>query len=219
MFRSRAASPNAPQACYLNHPRRQESTIHNDRSVAPEGARDLASVTARSFGDGDTQDGALLRRMLEDSRSRVRAAGLSALARLDRAAARCAAIEVLDAGVTGRVAQVAADVLREGVPSRAESDVLARVALDASRPDGCRFRALSLLRPTGWLHLAVLLEADEQAGDSDLRRRLRTEITRSDGARLARAPAHELRARIERLLPTMDADRRRWIESLLRSSR
>lgn len=81
----------------------------------------------------DARDTDLFAGMLDDPRSRVRAAGLRALARVDRSTGRRAAIEVLDAGATGRVTWAAAQVLRVGVPSSAENVVLARVALDSSR--------------------------------------------------------------------------------------
>jgi hypothetical protein len=109
-------------------------------------------------------------------------------------------------------------VLRDGVPNAAEAQVLARVALDASRSAGQRFRALALIRPAPWLHLAVLLEADEQAADNDVRERLRAEINDWSGARVTRAPDDQLRARIERLLPSVDAEKGRWIEFVLRTS-
>lgn len=166
----------------------------------------------------DAQDADLFVEMLDDPRSRVRAAGLRALARVDRPTGRRAAIEALETGAAGRVMWAAAQVLGDGVPSNAENAVLARVALDPSQSAGQRFRALSLLRPSRWLHLAVLLEAHEQEKDEGARRRLRAEIMGWSGTRITRAPNPEIRARIDRLLPMVDAEKRRWIEFVLRTS-
>ncbi len=41
--------------CDFDESRRQESPIHNYRSVAPDRSRELTSLTIRSFGDGDMQ--------------------------------------------------------------------------------------------------------------------------------------------------------------------
>jgi hypothetical protein len=157
--------------------------------------------------------------MLTDSRGRVRAAGLKALARVHRQAGREAALSALDAGQGGRVAWAAAEVLRDGVPRECEADVLARVALDEARAPGQRFRAMALLRPVRWFHLAVVLEAHEQAGNDEFHARLRGERNTWNGSRLTRAPDPEIRRRIERLLPTLDDHRRQWIEFVLRTSR
>ena len=167
---------------------------------------------------GDPRDTGLFAQMLDDPRSRVRAAGLRALARVDRLAGRQAAIDAIAAGATGRPGRAAAEVLREGVPSSSEGVVFERLALDESRPVGERLRALSLLTPSRWLHLAVLLEAEESAAAPELRVTLRAEIAGWSGARVRRAPTAPVRARIERLLPGLDPGRRRWIEFVLRTS-
>ena len=155
----------------------------------------------------------LVAQLLADPRARVRAAALRALARVDRLAGRRAAI---DAGASGRVRRAVAQALRRGAPSRAEAAALERIALDDSRPFEHRLSALSMLAPVRWLRLAVLLEVQERATDPAVRTRLRAEIA---GWSAARAPRQPVRARIERLLPTLDADARRWIEFVLRTSR
>jgi len=184
-------------------------------TTAPQDA--LAQIALAEIGD--PRDVALFDRMLDDPRSRVHAAGLRGLARVDRPAGRRAAIDALDSSAAGRVRWAAAEVLRQGVPTRAETEVLARIALDTSRAPGHRLSAMSLLRRVRWLHLTVLLEAsDQNEDDENFRRRLHKEIAGWSGARVARAPADELRARIERLLPTIDARKRQWIEFVLRTS-
>jgi hypothetical protein len=190
-------------------------SVYLDRLAAqPRDALALVALGEMS----DAQDVDVFQGMLTDSRARVRAAGLRALARVDRPAGRRAALEALDAGQAGRVAWAAAEVLRDGVPSTDEAHVLARVALDASRSAGQRFRALSLIRPMRWLHLAVMLEAHEQTTVEEVRLRLRGELNAWNGSRLTRAPDVAIRARIERLLPALDAEKRRWVEFVLRTS-
>jgi hypothetical protein len=176
----------------------------------------IALVALAEIADARDRDRFLA--MLDDPRTPVQAAGLRALARVDHPAGRRAAIEALDGGATGRVTWAAAQVLRDGSPTRAEQEVLARVALDLTRSAGQRFRALSMLRQARWLHLAVLLEAHAQEPQEDARRRLWGEIKGWSGARVARAPSDELRARIERFLPAVDAGKRDWIEFVLRTS-
>ena len=166
----------------------------------------------------DARDADLFVEMLADARSRVRAAGLRGLGRVDREAGRSAAIDAIEAGATGKVGRAAADVLRGGALTSSEAQVLSRVALDVSRPPARRFSALSLLRRARWLQLAVLLECHAQATDDGVRRRLRAEIDGWSGARTTRGPAEDLRRRIERLLPSVDAETRRWIEFVLRTS-
>lgn len=168
---------------------------------------------------GDPRDAYLFTGMLSDPRSRVRAAGLRGLVRVDRDGARSAAIDVLASDSAGRLARVAASVLGDGVPTATEVEILERVALDPSRPDGQRLRAMSLLRPSRWLHLAVLLEAQQQASEIGTQARLGAELRAWSGARIGRAPDGRLRGRIERVLPTLDANRRRSIEFILRTSR
>jgi len=182
--------------------------------AAPDDALALVALAEIS----DPQDVEVLRTMVTDPRARVRAAGLRGLARVDRGAGRSVALDAIDAGQAGRVARAAAEVLRDGVPSSEEAQALARVALDPSRSVGQRFRALSLIRPARWLHLAVMLEAHEQAADDEVRERLRAEINGWSGARVTRAPDAHLRARIERLLPSLEPEQRRWVEFVLRTS-
>ena len=169
---------------------------------------------------GDPGDEALFRHMLEDDRSRVHAAGLRALARVDRLAGRRAALTALTDGVTGRTAWTAASILRDGTPSEEEISAISQIALDHHRTSAQRFRSLSLLRPAHWPHLAVLLEARDEAEDDNERRRLDTEIQlwlRSSW-RISRRPAAGLLQRIELLLPTVDSRARREIEFVLRTS-
>jgi hypothetical protein len=143
---------------------------------------------------------------------------LRALAGIDRPAARRRAVEAILACPVGRLARAAATVLRDGVPSADEARALAEVA--ACAPPAGRFRALGLLRPLRWLHLALLLEWYEAPEDESLRRRLHAEIgtwTATSG-RITRPPEPSVRARIERLLPLLDAQTRRSIEFVLRTS-
>lgn len=168
----------------------------------------------------DPADVDLFRQMLVDGRSRVRAAGLRALAHVDRPGGRRAAVEALRAGVTGRVAWAAADVLRDGSPSATEVAVIASVARDTRRTIGQRLSAISLLRPARWEHLAALLEARAAADDEGLARRLDGEIRTwlATSGRHAHGPNAELRARIEALIAPLDAQSRREIEFVLRTS-
>jgi hypothetical protein len=182
--------------------------------------RDALALTALAeMADG--RDADLFRRMLSDGRSRVRAAALRALARVDRPAARRAAVEALGAGVTGRVTWAAADVLGDRAPSEPLVEVLVRIALDVSRTPGQRFRVLSMLRPARWAHLAALLEVRNASHDHDFRRRLDMEVRAwvDSSRRIGRAPDADLRARIERMLPTLDAKDQREIAFVLRTAR
>jgi len=158
--------------------------------------------------------------MLADDRSRVRAAGLRGLARVDQSAGRRAAVQALRHNPTGRITWAAADVLREGAPNGTEIDVLSEIAVDTTRTPGQRFRVLALLRPARWTHMSVLLEARDAADDERVRRRLdlevRTWVWRS--GRISRGPRIAVRARIERHLPTLHADVRREVEFVLRTS-
>src|SRR4051794_29686917 len=152
--------------------------------------------------------GELVPGTLDDPRSRVRVAGLRALARVDRPAARRQAVAELRAG---RIVWPATDVLREGGLSEEEIDALTGVALDRERSDGQRLRALGLLRSTGWRHLRVLLEARAAEPPGELRRRLdalahgwpRIGITSR------RRPEGADRARLHELLLGLDARVRR----------
>ena len=114
----------------------------------------------------------------------------------------------------------AAAVLREGAPSDREAAVLGRLALDSGTTPGRRFRALALLRPRRWLHLAVLLEARAATDDDAVRWRLDAEV--ATWVRLSRTigrgPDPVLRARIERRLPAVAPHARSEIEFVLRTS-
>ena len=178
----------------------------------------IALIALAELGDPDDEQ--LFHRMLEDQRTRVRAAGLRALARVDRAGARRAALEALTSGVTGRINRTAANILRDGIPSENEISAISRIALDESRTPGQRIRSVSLLRSARWPHLAVLLQAREMAEDHNVRRRLDTEIRGWVGSstRITRRPNPRLRERIEQLLPTLDAGIRREIEFVLKTS-
>lgn len=182
--------------------------------------KDAVALTALAEM-GDPQDGELFRRMVADARSRVRAAGLRGLARVDRPAGRRAAIDVLAEGAAGRLTWAPAHVLRDGTPNEEEARVLARLARDPSRTTGQRFRLLALLRPLRWLHLAVLLEALAEPQDSHLRRRHTTELSAwiATSRRIGRAPDDHLRARIEEFLPALDPGCRQQIEFVPRTSR
>lgn len=169
---------------------------------------------------GDERDRDLFRRMLADERTRIRAAGLRGLTRVDRPAGRLAALEALTSTVTGRITWTAANILRDGTPSGEEISAISWIALDRTRTASQRFRCLSLLRAARWPHLAVLLEARETAEDENVRRRLDTEIRSwvASSGRISRGPDPDLRERIERQLPAVSDGMRREIEFVLRTS-
>ena len=168
---------------------------------------------------GDERDAGRFRDMLGDERIRVRAAGLRAIARIDRPAARAAAVDALRAGASGRMLRAAADVLRAQPPSASEIEALVPVALDPERPLSQRLRALSLLRPSRWIHLATLLQARAEASIA-ARPHLDPEVDawiRGSG-RIGRGPSAEVRQQIEQRLPDLAAERRRRIEFVLRTA-
>lgn len=169
---------------------------------------------------GDQRDEELFRRMLADERTRIRAAGLRGLARVDRPAGRRAALEALTSTATGRITWTAANILRDGTLSGEEISAISRIARDRTRTASQRFRCLSLLRPARWPHLAILLEARETADQENERRRLDTEIRSwvSSSGRISRGPGPDLRERIERQLPAVNDGMRREIEFVLRTS-
>jgi hypothetical protein len=169
---------------------------------------------------GGPRDEELFHRMLWDQRARVRAAGLRALAQVDRPAGRRAALEALSGGVTGRVSRTAANILRDGTPSEAEISIISRIALDRTKTPGQRFRSLSLLRAARWPYLAVMLESREMAEDENVRRRLDAEIRAWVGSsgRISHGPDTGPRERIKRLLPTVGDGVRQKIEFVLRTS-
>ena len=169
---------------------------------------------------GDERDRDLFRRMLADERTRIRAAGLRGLTRVDRPAGRRAALEALTSTVTGRITWTAANILRDGTPSGDEISAISRIALDRTRTASQRFRCLALLRAARWPHLAVLLEARETAEDENVGRRLDTEIRSwvASSGRISRGPDPDLRERIERQLPAVSDGMRQEIEFVLRTS-
>ncbi len=158
--------------------------------------------------------------MVSDTRTRIAAAGLRALARVDERAGRAAAVDALRNRPVGRVTWAAADVLRGSTPGRDEAEALAAVARDPQRPIGHRFRALSLLRPLRWLHLIVLLEIRAGEKAPRVRRRLDMEVDAwlQLSGRIGRGPNNELAPRLSRLLPSVDEGRRERIEFILRTS-
>jgi hypothetical protein len=101
---------------------------------------------------GDQRDEDLFRSMLGDERTRIRAAGLRGLARVDRPAGRRAALDALTSAVAGRITWTAANILRDGTPSGDEITAISRIALAGTRTTSQRFRSLSLLRSARWPH-------------------------------------------------------------------
>lgn len=168
----------------------------------------------------DARDADVFRRMLTDPRSRIRAAGLRALARTDQVEARAAALDALRGFSTGRVTWAAADVLRDGAPSSVEANQLAALALEDRRTPGQRFRILSILRPAGWLHLATVLKLLRAAQDDPVRQRLLMEVDawRRLNSHTTRGPGPTLREDILVGLGVLDERRRQSIEFLLRTS-
>lgn len=160
------------------------------------------------------------RRMLTNPRSRIRAAGLRALSRLDSAEGRTAALNALREGSTGRVTWAAADVLRDGAPNGAEAAALAEMALHPQRTDGQRFRILSILRPAPWLHLDTLLNLLQQTSNYDVRWRLTTEFDAwiRLSRRIARGPDPALRSSLESRLDVLDERQREAVLFVLRTS-
>ena len=181
-------------------------------------ARDAIGLTALAE-IGSADDAPVFRGMLADPRVRIRAAGLRALARVDEPAGRDAALAALRGGEGGRMLWAAADVLRSRSPSPAEIAALEPIALDRARPAGQRLRALSLLRPSRWVHLAALLDVRSDAADEALLARLEQEINAwiAGSGRIGRAPPHELRQRIESRLPMLGTAQQRSIDWVLRT--
>jgi len=181
-----------------------------------EQPRDRIALTALAE-IGDAQDADLFRELLADERPRIRAAGLRALARVDQATARAAAVDALRTGASGRVVTAATDVLREGSLGGAELEAVVTIALDRSRPSSHRFRT----RRNRWHHLAVVLEARAAEGDGDVRALLDHAVLAWIAAsrRIGRGPDPAIRGRVERLLDTLGAERRREIDFVLRTTR
>jgi hypothetical protein len=170
---------------------------------------------------GHAADDAVVVGALEDPRSAVRVAALKAVARRDPAAAKAAALAELDGGREGRVVgRAAALVLRAAALRDDDLARLEAIALDAGRPAGARLRALALLRPARWRHLAAALQARAVAEEplrGVLDDELRTWI--ADSSRVARGPDAPRREAIEALLPGLDETPRRSIAFVLRTAR
>jgi hypothetical protein len=165
----------------------------------------------------DPRDADRFREALGDPRTRIRAGALRALGRVDRPAARAAAMRALESDASGRVQRTAADVLRDGGLSTDETRRLQRVALDGAVAPGLRFRALALLRPERWTQLAVLLERraeepEHELLDDELRRWLHASV------HMGRGPEPALRDRVTRLLPALDEQSRTRIEFIFRTT-
>jgi hypothetical protein len=178
----------------------------------------IALIALAELGDED--DGDLFLGMLQDRRCRIRAAGLRALAKVNRPIGRREALRVLSGPLDGRLTWTAINVLRGGTLSHEEINVISGIVLEAARPASQRLQALSILRPLRWEHLAVMLEAKNGAEGDDIAGRLDTEIEswiRLSG-RTSRGPNPEQRSRIDGLLPTLSDKQRREIEFILRTS-
>ncbi len=181
---------------------------------------DRAALTALAEL-ADVRDAGLFAEMLGDERMRVRAAGLRALARVDEAAARRAALDALRAGTPGRMSRAAADVLRGRPLGEPEKAVAAAIALDPARPARQRLRALNLLRTDRWMHLAVALEARATTDDPAVRAELDHVVAgwASRTAAVGRAPTPDVRSRIDRHLDTLAPGDRATIAFVLRTAR
>lgn len=168
---------------------------------------------------GDSADEWLLPEALDDDRARVRAAALKAVARLNAAAAREAAVEELVTGRSGRGMRAAAFVLRAASLSEHDLQRLEDVGLDAQRPAGQRLRALALLRPSRWRHLAAVLQARRTA-PPPLRDVLDEELRMwtAKSSHIARGPDECRRETIVALLPDLDPAARRTIDFVLRTT-
>ena len=155
---------------------------------------------------GNEPDEELFRSMLEDPCTRIRAAGLRGLARVDGIAARRAALQALTGALTGRITRTAANILRDGTLTAEEITAISRIALDHTRAASQRFRSLSLLRAAPWPHLSVLLEARAMTKDGKARRQLDVELRYwlASSGRISRGPDPALRERIERQLPNIE---------------
>jgi hypothetical protein len=168
---------------------------------------------------GDPADRALLVAALDDPRARVRAAALRATARLAPAAARAAALVALEAGRGGREGCAATAVLRAAAPSGADLARLEAVALGVERPDGLRLRALALMRPAHWPHLAALLRM-RRAAPPALRAGLDRDLALwlASSGHVRRGPDERSRATIRAHLDDLGARERQALEFVLRTA-
>jgi hypothetical protein len=157
---------------------------------------------------------------VSDARPRVRAAGLRALAKVDRSEGRRAALATLAEGATRRVTRAAADVMRSGSLGDGEGRALARAALDPQQTPAQRARLLAALRPARWLHLAALLQARVLPANEGDRVRLDHELSAwaRGSSRISRGPDSDTRDQIVALLPSVGDRTSRWIEFVLRTS-
>jgi hypothetical protein len=94
------------------------------------------------------------------------------------------------------------------------------VALDTARPDRLRLRALSLLRPARWHHLAVLVQMLREVEPGPLQyalgEELRSWIVKS--ATISNAPSASDREVIAAALPALDEGAQQQIEFVLRTT-
>jgi hypothetical protein len=219
-IRSALTAPNAT----LRRRAREWAAIRDvdARSVYVERLRAAPSDALALVGlaeVGDRADRDVLVHALGDSRLGVRAAVLKAVARFDMAAAKSAAMDELAAGRSGPVGRAAAGVLSGVALGEADLNRLEEIAVDDRRPAGQRRRALALLRPARWRHLAVVMEARPGADLSLLHaldQELRVWINTS--GHVSRGPDAGLRSRLHALLPTLDSAYRREIDFVLRTS-
>jgi hypothetical protein len=168
---------------------------------------------------GHRADITVLLDALADPRARVRAAALKAVAALDEPAAREAAMDELVAGRSGRAGRAAAAVLRDAALRNRDLARLESVVRDVDRPAGQRMRALVLLRPARWRHLAALLgmrRAADPSLDDALDAEIRTWLATS--ARISRAPDEHSRDAIDAALPDLEPALRQRIAFVLRTA-
>lgn len=114
--------------------------------------------------------------------------------------------------------KAAARVLADHAPTRDEAEIFEEVAA-SDRPLSQRLRALRVLRPFRWIHLATLLECyasarPEEAGSFE--KELDYWLTRRRGG--AVAPPTPLKDRIVACLDGLPEERQSFIRFVLRTS-